>query len=394
MNSFLSKNEPMGIYQMLYAFMEAAGTYMGEPGTHPWSQDFPLTSQLPGGPEIPGEVKFSSSDLKYPKAWGNDSLRKTIANYYQEFYGAQIAPENVMVFAGGRAALFSTFFLMQKEVQVLVEETEYTPYFDLLQILKRDYTIVPSNESNGFLPSLEDYKSVAPSSPFLCLRSNPCNPTGQVMEGQQLKEFVSYCSEPGRGALIDEAYEFFVSPEPVSALKYIDNIDETNIFVAGAATKGLQVPGARIGWIVASRENINTLASYATFAFGGVSRLSQLFVETLLEKERVSLARKAVSRFYADQRDRYGKAFSEMGLELHTGKGGFYHWAKLPQGLTADELNQRLFKQKAAILPGRLCDMHRRGAGSAHQSFFRFSFGPLTADTFEEDVKILRSALM
>lgn len=393
MSSMLAPTEPMGIYQMLYAFQEASGKYMGEPGTHPWSQGFPLTSQIPGGPPLPSSVSVTSTDLMYPKAWGHASLRETIARYYQHFYKANVAPENVMIFAGGRAALFAAVFLLAKDVTVVIEETEYTPYFDLLRILERTPVIIPSNQKNNFLPTSQDYAAAEPKTKRLRIRSNPCNPTGQVMQGERLREYVQECSKPGTGALIDEAYEFFADPEPVSALQYIEDIDKTNIFVAGAATKGLQAPGIRLGWIVASRENVEILGNYSTFVMGGVSRVSQLYGEALLQTERVTQARKAVSTFYTQQRKRYGTALADMGIQLFSGTGGFYHWCKLPNRMSADTFNERLFKLQAAILPGRLCDMHRREAASPLHDFFRFSFGPLPAASFEEDVKILQTAL-
>jgi aspartate/methionine/tyrosine aminotransferase len=103
--SFLSYVPPMGIYEILYAFQDAFGAAMGEKGTHPWSQGFPLTSQLPGGPEMPTNVHLDAEDLKYPKAWGLPALRKAIAGYYNHYYNAGIDYENVMVFAGGRPGL-------------------------------------------------------------------------------------------------------------------------------------------------------------------------------------------------------------------------------------------------------------------------------------------------
>jgi aspartate/methionine/tyrosine aminotransferase len=263
----------------------------------------------------------------------------------------------------------------------------------LLKILNREPAIVASSPTNNFLPTSADYAAVKPKGKALRIRSNPCNPTGQVLRGKKLEEYVRECSQADTGALIDEAYEFFVSPEPVSAMQYIEDIDKTNIFVAGAATKGLQAPGIRLGWIVASKENVEILGNYSTFVMGGVSRLSQLYGEKLIEVERVKQARAAVAHFYTEQRDRYGEALTELGLELFTGEGGFYHWCKLPKGLSADEFNQRLFKLQAAILPGRLCDMHRRGKTSPLNEFFRFSFGPLLQSSFEEDVKILKTAL-
>jgi DNA-binding transcriptional MocR family regulator len=80
---------------------------------------------------------------------------------------------------------------------------------------------------------------------------------------------------------------------------------------------------------------------------------------------------------------------TRLGFELFTGEGGFYHWGRLPNNLTADEFNERLFQHEAAILPGALCDMKRRGAQSPLSNFMRFSFGPLKSDSFDEDCEIL-----
>ncbi|MGI9516097.1 MAG: hypothetical protein ACR2NP_03545, partial [Pirellulaceae bacterium] len=73
---------PMGVYETLFRFLDVCQKYMGEPGTHPWAQGFPVTSQLPDGPELPGSVSFSSSDLKYPPATGIPQLLTSIAEYY------------------------------------------------------------------------------------------------------------------------------------------------------------------------------------------------------------------------------------------------------------------------------------------------------------------------
>ncbi|MCH8978948.1 MAG: hypothetical protein IH945_06865, partial [Armatimonadetes bacterium] len=119
-----------------------------------------------------------------------------------------------------------------------------------------------------------------------------------------------------------------------------------------------------------------------------------IYVTKLLQRERVTQARSAICAFYGEQRKRYGDGLAELGFELHTGTGGFYHWGKLPMGLTGDEFNERLFAHDAGILPGRLCDMARtNSAPSSLEHFARFSFGPLSADSYDDDMRILRKAL-
>ena len=389
---FLRHVPPMGIYETLYAFRDAFGKYMGDPGTHPWSQGFPRTVQLPGGPPIPSSVGVTSDLLKYPKAWGLPALREAIAAYYRRHYGTDITSENVMIFAGGRPGLATVLLFLEPDIRVRIASTEYTPYFDLLRLFGRAYDTVESGPQNGFSPTIESYTRAQGGGRHLALLSNPCNPTGVTRDGDELEKLVSAARSGQCGLLIDEAYELF-HHEPVSALRHIRNIDETDIFVAGAATKGLQAPGIRIGWIVASRRNVEILGNFSSFGMGGVSHPSQCFALELFGEERIALARRAVPDFYSRQRQRYGEAFRKLGLELFTGDGGFYHWCRLQGGLTASELNRRLFKEGAAILKGTDCDMLRRGDASPLANFFRFSFGPLDPTSFETDISILKKAL-
>lgn len=391
--SMLDRFPPMGIYEVLFSFLDSAGTYMGNPGTRPWAQGFPLTYQLPNGPEIPGSVEFGPADLKYPPATGIDPLLEAIRDYYNHFYNANITTDNVAVFAGGRPAIFATVAFLNRDTTILIEETEYTPYYDLLHLLDRKHSIIQSNAENRFNPSIEDYSALAGDDASFVIKSNPCNPTGVTWDGDQLNSLVDFCSQPNRGGIIDEAYEFFYAPEPVSAMSHIKDINDTNIFVIGAATKGLQVPGMRTGWAIASKENIELFRNYSSIGMGGVARPSQLYVANLLEQKRATHARTAVSNFYQEQRNRYRDGLSELGIELFTGNGGFYHWGRLPGELTARQLNERLFNHKAAILPGTLCDMHRRGDGGPHGNFIRFSFGPLPPEHFEDNLSILKSCL-
>ena len=77
------------------------------------------------------------------------------------------------------------------------------------------------------------------------------------------------------GVLVDEAYELFHT-NPVSALAYVDDIDDSDLFVIGAATKGLQAPGIRVGWLISSRQNVEILSNFSSFGMGGVSHPSAI----------------------------------------------------------------------------------------------------------------------
>ena len=398
--SFLSDNcPPMGIYETLYAFRDSFGSFMGEKGTHPWSQGFPLTTPLEkfGGPPLPDSVDVTWEDRFYPKAWGHPDLREAISGYYNDQYGSKVEPENVMVFAGGRPGIFTVLAFLKDHVQVRIGNIEWPAYLDILEQTDTDFQIVPFTKENGFHPSNEEYfdrSGLNAKTSLMPIISNPQNPSGQTRWGDELRDLIRMAESPKNGILLDEAYEMFHSPS-VSGIQFIEDLDNSNVFIAGACTKGLQSPGIRIGWIVSSKRNIETLSNFSSFGMGGVSHPSQHYAVKLLEPSRVEKARKAVEEHYNWQRGRYGEAFEEMGLGVYTGDGGFYHWLELPEGMTSSELNKRLFKHGAAILCATDCDMARPHSKdpsyeSPYSRFFRFSFGPLLPETFDSDIELFR----
>jgi aspartate/methionine/tyrosine aminotransferase len=264
-----------------------------------------------------------------------------------------------------------------------------------------DWQVVESSPANGFHPPNSAYFDRAGlnhRTSVFPIVSNPGNPTGHTRCGAELKELMEMAERPKSGILLDEAYEFFHESGGVSGIEYVKDLENSNVFIAGAATKGLQCPGIRVGWMVASKKNIETLANFASFGMGGVSHPSQLYAVELLEPSRVKRARKAVKEHFGWQRDRYGAAFEKMGLKLYTGDGGFYHWLELKEGLDATELNKRLFERGAAVLTAVDCDMARPHDKdptyeNPFKRFFRFSFGPLLPETFESDVALLAEVL-
>ena len=397
MTQFLSHVPPMGIYETLYAFRDTFGSFMGTKGTHPWSQGFPLTTPLEkfGGPELPGSVDVTFEDRFYPKAWGHPKLRNSIVDYYNSRYNSNIAPENVMIFAGGRPGIFTVMAFLKKHIKVRIGNIEWPAYLDIMTQTNSDYETVPFTKENNFHPDNVEYFSrnnLDDETAILSIISNPQNPSGQTRSGEELRELIEIAEKPSNGILLDEAYEMFHSPS-VSGIEFVKDIDSSNIFLSGACTKGLQSPGIRIGWIIASRTNIEIMSNFSSFGMGGVSHPSQHYAVKLLEATRVKKARKAIEKHYSWQRERYGNAFKEMGLGVYTGNGGFYHWLELPEGMTSDELNKRLFKRGAAILCAFDCDMARPHSKdpnykTPYERFFRFSFGPLLPESFESDIEL------
>ena len=218
-------------------------------GTHPWSQGFPLTTPLTeggfNGPALPSSVDVTWQDRFYPKAWGHPLLRAAIVDYYNTNYGTNIVPENVMIFAGGRPGIYTILAFLKKYVQVRIGNVEWPAYLDIMTQTNTDWQVVPMTEENNFHPANSDYydrKGLNAKTHLLPVISNPSNPTGHTRSGEELKELMEMAEQSKNGILLDEAYEWFHTGS-VSGLEYVKDLENSNVFITGACTKGLQCPG-------------------------------------------------------------------------------------------------------------------------------------------------------
>lgn len=79
------------------------------------------------------------------------------------------------------------------------------------------------------------------------IMSNPRNPTGMLIEGEELKCLVETSKELGCTILLDEFYSWYMHEGPLgranSAAEHIDDINDTPIVMIDGLTKGFRLPG-------------------------------------------------------------------------------------------------------------------------------------------------------
>merc|ERR1719409_1782671 len=209
-----------------------------------------------------------------------------------------------MIFAGGRPGIYTILHFLKKHVHVRISNAEWPAYLDIMTQTGTNWEVVPCNKENSFHPPNKAYfdrSNLNAKAHIFPVISNPGNPTGHTRHGEELRELIQLAEMPKNGILLDEACEMYHSPS-VSAIQYVKDLENSNVFLSGACTKGLQCPGIRIGWMIASKRNIEVLANFSSFGMGGVSHPSQLYAVELFKPERVLKARKAVEKHYSWQR--------------------------------------------------------------------------------------------
>ena len=132
-------------------------------------------------PELPPSVEVTWEDRFYPKAWGHPLLREAIVNMYNDHYGSKIEPDNVMIFAGGRCAIFTVLLFLKKNVQVRIGNAEWPAYLDIMTQAGIDWKTVKLDHENNFHPPNSTYfdrEGLNAKTRVFPVISNPGNPTG------------------------------------------------------------------------------------------------------------------------------------------------------------------------------------------------------------------------
>jgi len=386
---------------VIYVTTEAQkrGFRTGDPAWCNLGQGQPETGPLPGAPPRVHRVAIEVDDQEYAPIPGIWELREAIADHYNRLYRRGIpskySAENVSVSGGGRAALTRAAASLG-HINLGHFLPDYTAYEELLDIFKA-FTAIPIllEGERGYAFSTDDLRrEVQGRGLGALLLSNPCNPTGKHIRGEELGRWVAMSRELDCALLIDEFYSHYIwsdrarAGEPItveSAARYVEDVERDPVVLFDGLTKNWRYPGWRVTWTVGPRRVIEAVASAGSFLDGGGSKPLQRAAIPLLEDAHVVAETNAIQTAFRSKRDRLLGGLARLGIEIDAPPDGtFYVWGKvaaLPPPL--DEgmgFFRAALDKKVITVPGEFFDVNpgkrRAGSRSRFRHHVRFSFGP------------------
>src|SRR6476661_9389302 len=187
---------------VIYVMAEAArhGFRYGHPEWCNLGQGQPETGVLPGAPARVQRVKIGVNDQEYAPVPGIWELRRAVAELYNGLYRqgrrSQYTERNVCICGGGRASLTRAVAALG-QVNLGHFLPDYTAYEELLDIFKL-FTSIPIllEGERGYRFSVDDLeREVQGRGLAALLLSNPCNPTGKHIRGDELARWVEVARE-------------------------------------------------------------------------------------------------------------------------------------------------------------------------------------------------------
>jgi aspartate/methionine/tyrosine aminotransferase len=382
---------------VIYVTAEASarGFTMEHPDWCNLGQGQPETGPLTGAPARVTELSIAEGDQDYSPVAGLWELREAVASLYNRLFRrglpSQYSAENVAIGGGGRVSIMRTCAAIGA-VHLGHFLPDYTAYAELLDVFRR-FTPIPIllDPERGYDFSVRQLRrELLGRGLGALLMSNPCNPTGKLVAGEELRAWVASAREFDCALLIDEFYSHYVwkGDQPiVSAAAYVEDVDQDPLVLFDGLTKNWRYPGWRVCWTIGPKPVITALGSAGSFLDGGPSRPMQRAAIPLLDEAATLRETAAIRETFAPKRRLLLQGLKRIGIGFDLEpEGTFYCWGDLsslpPRLRDGEDFFRAALADRVITVPGVFFDVDpgkRRGARpSRFKNHARFSFGPST----------------
>jgi aspartate/methionine/tyrosine aminotransferase len=383
---------------VIFVMAEAArrGYRYGHPDWCNLGQGQPETGPLPGGPPRVEHVGIDVDDQEYAPVPGIWELREAVAALYNSLYRrgmkSQYKAENVCICGGGRSSLTRAVAALG-EVNLGHFLPDFPAYEELLDIFKLFTSIpIPLDPASGYRFSSDDLRrEILGKGLSAILLSNPNNPTGRTVQGEELHRWVATARELQCTLLLDEFYSHYVWTGPedqwslVSAAQHVEDVNRDPVVLFDGLTKNWRYPGWRTTWVVGPKQDIEAVASTGSLLDGGGSKPLQRAALPLLEPSVVLQETAAIQKAFRRKRKVMLKGLRAAGIKVEEApEATFYCWgdlSSLPEPLSDGmRFLKAALEEKVICVPGEFFDVNpgkrRAGRPSRFRQYARFSFGP------------------
>jgi len=356
-------------------------------------QGQPEIGPLSGAPPRVAEFDIAGQDHEYAPIAGIPELREAVADHYNRTYRrgmpTKYSAENVCISGGGRTGLTRVAAALGT-INLGHFLPDYTAYEELLGLFRlfSSFPILLDPEEDYEFPVEELEREILGRGLSALLLSNPCNPTGKLVGGDRLAEWVRVARDLDCTLILDEFYGHYVwegDHASASAARYVEDVNRDPVVIVNGLTKSWRYPGWRISWTLAPVPIVDRLASAGSFLDGGASRPLQRAAIPLLDSDHIRAEVEAIQRAFGAKRDYMVEELREMGVRVPRAPDGtFYVWGDaggLPDGLSDGmDFFEAALAEKLICVPGEFFDVNpgqrRAGRPSRFRSHVRFSFGP------------------
>ena len=306
---------------------------------------------------------------RYTANKGLAELCAEISTYNERKYGLKYDPKTeILVTVGGSEAIDACIrAVVSFGDEVIIPQPSYVCYEPITRLAGGVPVIIETKAENDFkITKNELLDAISPRTKALVL-PYPCNPTGAIMEKEDLEAIAEVLRERDILVISDEIYaELTFGGKKHTSIASVDGMAERTVVINGFS-KAFSMTGWRLGYacgpapIIAEITKIHQYAimcAPTTSQYAAIEALHSCDEEVERMREEYDMRRKLIVH-----------GFNKLGLNCREPKGAFYAFPSVEStGMTSDEFCERLlYSKKVAVVPGT-------AFGKGGEGFFRASY--------------------
>ncbi len=291
---------------------------------------------------------------KYVANAGLPDLRAAVAKKACKYNKIDCTSSNVMITNGAGQSLMSVFqCLINPGDEVIISDPYFPNYLGYLMLAKAQVIKVKTYEEHGFHLQYEDLKKAITSKTKAILINFPCNPTGAVMERDELIRIGELALEHNIVIVSDEPYESIVydGREPFS-LASVPSLKD-NVVTVNSLSKSYAMTGWRVGYTIGPQNLIDSMTLLQESLTSSVNASAQYAAVIALESDQAEVVR--MKNIYEDRRNTLVEGLNEInGIKCSRPEGAFYVFANIKDtGMESEELAKKLIEEcQVIVTPG------------------------------------------
>jgi len=316
-----------------------------------------------------GIYSLEKGRTRYTPNKGFIKLREEISAYLKRKFSLEYSAEKeILVTVGGSEAIdLCIRALISKGDEVLIPEPSFVCYVPITQMAGGMPVTLKTTAENKFKLMAEDLEKAVTEKTKLLVLPYPNNPTGGIMERDELKAIADFAIKHDLIILSDEIYaELTYTGKRHVSIAELPGMKERTVIVNGFS-KSHSMTGWRMGYAVGPSEIISPMTKLHQFAIMSAPTMSQYAAIEALKNGDEDIEKMRAE--YDMRRRLIVDGLNKMGLECFEPEGAFYVFPSIKStGLTSQEFCEKLIYSKhVAVVPGD-------AFGESGEGFVRISY--------------------
>ena len=311
---------------------------------------------------------LEKSKTRYTSNRGLIELRREISSYYKRKLNLDYSPESeVLVTVGGSEAIdLAIRALINEGDEVIIPEPSFVCYVPIVKMAGGVPVIINTKAENEFRLTAEELKGAITEKTKMLILPFPNNPTGAIMEREDLEKIAEILKGTNIIILSDEIYSELTYGNSHTSIAQIGEMQERTVLISGFS-KAYSMTGWRLGYILCPAPLCKQMTKIHQFCIMSSPTVSQYAAIEALKNGDDDIA--SMRAEYDVRRTYVVNEFRKMGLSVFEPKGAFYVFPCIKSsGMTSDEFCERLLKEKkVATVPGN-------AFGECGEGFIRVSY--------------------